>query len=126
MVRNLGTYSTIECGQYYCLFGVLNKKVYLKSYPFSRALKMGEQKRKEIKKSDNQFIFRRKNYQIMVIGIVFIALGFILMAGGGSDDPTIFNPEIYSWRRIRLAPTLILIGFGIEMYAILLNPNKKS
>jgi len=87
---------------------------------------MGEQKRKEIKKTDNQFIFRRKNYQIMVIGIIFIALGFILMAGGGSDDPNVFNPEIYSWRRIRLAPTLILIGFGIEMYAILLNPNKKS
>ena len=86
---------------------------------------MGEQKRKEIKKSENLFIFRRKNYQFMVVGIIFIALGFILMAGGGSDDPTIFNPEIYSWRRIRLAPTLILIGFAIEMYAILLNPNKK-
>jgi len=62
----------------------------------------------------------------MLIGIAFIALGFILMAGGGSDDPAVFNPEIYSWRRIRLAPTLILIGFAIEMYAILLNPNKKS
>ncbi len=87
---------------------------------------MGEQKRKEIKKSENQFVFRRKNYQFMVIGIVFIALGFILMAGGGSDDSNVFNPEIYSWRRIRLAPTFILIGFAIEMYAILLNPNKKS
>jgi len=61
----------------------------------------------------------------MLIGIAFIALGFILMAGGGSEDPAVFNPEIYSWRRIRLAPTLILIGFAIEMYAILLNPNKK-
>jgi len=87
---------------------------------------MGEQKRKEIKKGENLFIFRRKNYKFMVIGIIFIALGFILMAGGGSDDPTIFNPEIYSWRRIRLAPTFILIGFAIEMYAILLNPNKQS
>jgi hypothetical protein len=62
----------------------------------------------------------------MLIGAAFIALGFILMAGGGSDDPTIFNPEIYSWRRIRLAPALILIGFGFEVYAILLNPNKKK
>jgi len=86
---------------------------------------MGEQKRKEIKKGENQFVFRRKNYQFMVIGIVVIALGFILMSGGGSDDPNVFNPEIYSWRRIRLAPTLVLIGFAIEMYAILLNPNKK-
>ena len=62
----------------------------------------------------------------MLIGIVFITLGFILMTGGGSDDPTVFNPEIYSWRRIRLAPALVLIGFGIEVYAILLNPNKNK
>lgn len=87
---------------------------------------MGEQKRKEQKETKGQFIFRRKNYKFMLIGIAFIALGFILMAGGGSDDPAVFNPEIYSWRRIRLAPTLILIGFAIEMYAILLNPNKES
>ncbi len=87
---------------------------------------MGEQKRKEIMKSENQFVFRRKNYKFMIIGIIFIVLGFILMAGGGSDDPNVFNPEIYSWRRIRLAPTFILIGFAIEMYAILLNPNKES
>lgn len=87
---------------------------------------MGEQKRKEQKDTKGQFIFRRKNYKFMLIGIAFIALGFILMAGGGSDDPAVFNPEIYSWRRIRLAPTLILIGFAIEMYAILLNPNKES
>lgn len=87
---------------------------------------MGEQKRKEQSKEKGQFIFRKKNYKFMLIGVAFIALGFILMAGGGSDDPAVFNPEIYSWRRIRLAPTLILIGFAIEMYAILLNPNKES
>ncbi len=86
---------------------------------------MGEKKRKEQKKADNQFIFRRKNYTFMLIGIGFIVLGFILMAGGGSDDPNVFNPDIYNWRRIRLAPTLILIGFAIEIYAILLNPNKE-
>lgn len=83
---------------------------------------MGEKKRKESLKEE--FIFRRKNYKFMLIGIAFIALGFILMAGGGSDDPNVFNPEIYSWRRIRLAPALILLGFSIEIYAILLNPNK--
>ncbi len=62
----------------------------------------------------------------MLIGIAFITIGFILMTGGGSDDPAVFNPEIYSWRRIRLAPALVLIGFGIEVYAILLNPKKKD
>lgn len=85
---------------------------------------MGEQKRKEAHKEE--FIFRRKNYKFMLIGVAFIALGFILMAGGGSDDPNVFNPEIYSWRRIRLAPALVLIGFAIEVYAILLNPHKKN
>ena len=72
------------------------------------------------------FIFQKKNYLFMFIGIAFIALGFILMSGGGSDDPNVFNPEIYNFRRIRLAPTLVLIGLGIEVYAILLNPYKKT
>lgn len=86
---------------------------------------MGEKKRKEAAKT-NQFVFERKNYKFMLIGLLFITLGFILMAGGGSDDPNVFNPEIYSWRRIRLAPALILIGFGLEVYAILLNPKKQQ
>lgn len=86
---------------------------------------MGEKKRKEQAKNQS-FIFERENYKFMLIGAAFIALGFILMAGGGSDDPNVFNPEIYSWRRIRLAPALILIGFGFEVYAILLNPNKEK
>ena len=47
------------------------------------------------------------------------------MSGGGSEDPNIFNPEIYNFRRIKLAPTLVLICFVIQVYAILLNPNKK-
>ena len=85
---------------------------------------MGEKKRKEAAKP--KFIFEKKNYRFMIIGAIFIALGFIFMAGGGSDDPNVFNPDIYHWRRIRLAPALILIGFGIEVYAILLNPNKSK
>jgi hypothetical protein len=84
---------------------------------------MGEKKRKDKLKS--QFVFGKKNYKFMFIGLAFIALGFILMSGGGSDDPNVFNPEIFNWRRIRLAPTLVLIGFGIQIYAILLNPDKK-
>jgi hypothetical protein len=65
-----------------------------------------------------EFLFGKKNYIIMLIGIVFIALGFVFMAGGGSDDPEIFNEEIYNWQRIRLAPTLVIIGLVIEIYAI--------
>jgi len=82
---------------------------------------MGEQKRKQNSKSN--LIFGKKNYKWMFIGLGFIALGFILMSGGGSDDPNVFNPEIFNFRRIRLAPTLVLIGFGLQIYAILLNPD---
>ena len=72
------------------------------------------------------FVFEKKNYLAIIIGLAFITLGFILMSGGGSEDPNVFNPEIYNFRRIKLAPTLVLIGFGIQVYAILLNPNKKK
>ena len=58
----------------------------------------------------------------MFIGLAFIALGFILMAGGGSDNPNVFSDAVFSVQRIRVAPTLILIGFGIQIYAILLKP----
>lgn len=70
-------------------------------------------------KSKKEFIFSKANYKLMLIGFVVIALGFILMVGGGSDYPNIFNPEIFNFRRIRLAPALVLIGFGIEIAAIL-------
>jgi uncharacterized membrane protein len=70
-------------------------------------------------KSKKEFIFSSANYKLMLAGFVVIALGFILMAGGGSDDPNVFNPEIFNFRRIRLAPALVLIGFGIEIAAIL-------
>ncbi|GLU43531.1 MULTISPECIES: DUF3098 domain-containing protein [Flavobacteriaceae] len=83
-------------------------------------------KNKNNQQPNKEFVFQKKNYLFLFIGIAFIALGFILMSGGGSDDPNVFNPEIYNFRRIRLAPTLILIGLGIQVYAILLNPNKKN
>ena len=66
-----------------------------------------------------KLLFGKRNYKFMLIGILFIVVGFILMSGGGSDDPNIFNEEIYSFRRIRLAPILVIIGFIIEVYAIL-------
>ena len=79
---------------------------------------------KKKEENNSEFLFGKKNYTIMLIGIAFIALGFILMAGGGSDNPAIFNEEIYNFRRIRLAPTLVLIGLGIEIYAILVKSKK--
>jgi|TARA_B110000090_G_scaffold198543_1_gene237554 hypothetical protein len=75
-------------------------------------------------KQKQEFLFGKRNYIIMLIGLVFIALGFVFMAGGGSDNPEVFNEEIYNWQRIRLAPTLVIIGLVIEIYAIFANPKK--
>lgn len=72
----------------------------------------------------HEFLFEKVNYKILLIGIGVIALGFILMSGGGSDDPNVFNDAVFDFRRIRLAPTTVLIGFGITVYAILKNPKK--
>ena len=83
-----------------------------------------QKKSDQTTKHSNEFLFEKRNYLIMLVGLVVIALGFILMSGGGSDDPTVFNEEIYSFRRIRLAPTLVLIGLAIEIYAIFANPKK--
>jgi hypothetical protein len=75
-------------------------------------------------KQKQEFLFGKRNYIIMLIGLVFIALGFVFMAGGGSDNPEVFNEEIYNWQRIRLAPTLVIIGLVIEIYAIFADPKK--
>jgi hypothetical protein len=64
------------------------------------------------------FLFENVNYKILLIGIAVIVVGFILMSGGGSDDPKVFNEDVFSFRRIRLAPTTVLIGFGITIYSI--------
>ena len=65
------------------------------------------------------FAFGRENYMLMIIGLVVMIIGFVLMSGGGSDDPLKFNPEIFSPRRITVAPIVIMLGFIIEIAAIL-------
>lgn len=72
------------------------------------------------------FPFERKNYILMIIGFAIILLGFILMSGGGSDDPNVFNPDIFDFQRITLAPILVLFGFGFEIYAIMHKPKSKE
>ncbi len=75
---------------------------------------------------NKDFIFEKRNYQFMIIGLVVMAIGYILMVGGGSEDPNVFNPDILSKRRIVLAPTVIIIGFIIEIYAIMWRPKSNS
>jgi hypothetical protein len=70
--------------------------------------------------ADNQKVmpFGRMNYILVIVGIALIALGFILMIGGGSSDPDVFNEEMFNFRRLTLAPILVLAGFVVEIVAI--------
>jgi hypothetical protein len=68
------------------------------------------------------FAFGKENYILLLVGLAFIVVGFILMAGGGSDDPNVFNKEIFSTQRITVAPIVVLTGFVIEIFAIMRKP----
>jgi len=72
------------------------------------------------------FALGKENYMLMAIGFAVIVLGFILLAGGGSDDPNVFNPDIFSFRRLTIAPIILLIGFLFEIYAIMKKPKSDS
>ena len=81
---------------------------------------------KDNEQEKQEFLFEKVNYKILLIGIAVITIGFVLMSGGGSDDPKVFNEAIFNFQRIRLAPTLVLIGFGITIYSIVKNPKKDN
>jgi hypothetical protein len=65
------------------------------------------------------FAFTKENYRLMLIGLALMALGFILMIGGGSKDPRDFSPDIFNFQRVTLAPILILAGYVVEIFAIM-------
>ena len=83
-----------------------------------------EEKNKNLKNEQEEvkMPFGRDNYLWVIIGLAFLLIGFILMIGGGSDNPDVFNEAIFSFRRLTLAPILVLIGFGIQIYAIMKRP----
>jgi len=70
--------------------------------------------------------FGKKNYQIMIAGIVLVVLGYLLMIGGGSDDPNVFNPAIFDAQRITIAPMLCLAGFIVVIAAIMWRPKSEE
>jgi hypothetical protein len=71
----------------------------------------------------DEFALGKENYRLLLIGFAIIILGFILMIGGKSEDPTVFNEEeIFSFRRITLAPMVVLAGFIFEIWAIMKKP----
>ncbi len=77
--------------------------------------------KKEMEKNSNNinFAFSAVNYKLLGLGLVLLVVGYILMSGGGSDDPNVFSEEIFNFRRITLAPYIILSGYGTILFAIL-------
>jgi len=73
-----------------------------------------------------EFPLRKINFILLAIGFVIVVIGFMLMSGGGSDDPKVFSPDIFSFRRIVLAPIIIVFGFAFEIFAILFKPKNKE
>jgi hypothetical protein len=79
------------------------------------------------KRAEAGKLFDKENFKWMLIGVAVLILGFVLMAGGGSDDPNVFNKdEVYSTRRITIAPIIILLGLVIEIYAIFRQPKNTN
>ena len=70
------------------------------------------------------FVFKKKNYMILIAGIALILLGITLMIGGGSEDPTQFSEEIFNFQRLTLAPILIISGFVMGVFAIMYKSKK--
>ena len=73
----------------------------------------------------DKFALPKKNFVLILIGLGIMILGYILLSGGVSDDPNVFNYDMFSFRRLVLAPVVILAGFGFEIYAIMKKPKKQ-
>ncbi len=77
-------------------------------------------------KKQESFVFSKLNYQLLIAGLVVIFIGFLLMAGGGSDDPTKFDPGMFSFRSVTFGPIIVLIGFIMEGVAIMYRPKNRE
>ena len=71
------------------------------------------------------FAFNKENYKFMFLGLILMALGFLLLIGGGSDDPNVFNDAIFNTQRLIIAPLLLIAGFSIQFWTILKRSSKK-
>jgi predicted histidine transporter YuiF (NhaC family) len=80
--------------------------------------------KKKIEQESLDFPLQKENYILLIIGFGIIMIGFLLMMGGKSDDPNVFNEEIFNFRRITLAPLVVLFGFIFEIWAIMKKPKE--
>ena len=82
--------------------------------------------KKKVEQESLDFPLQKENYILLIIGFAIIMIGFLLMMGGKSDDPNVFNEEIFNFRRITLAPILVLFGFVFEIWAIMKKPKEEK
>ena len=74
--------------------------------------------------AEKDYLFNKRRYRFLILSILIIGIGFVLMSGGESTDPDIFNNEIYNFRRIRLAPLIVVLGFVLCIFSILYKDKK--
>ena len=74
--------------------------------------------------AEKDYLFNKRRYRFLILSILIIGIGFVLMSGGESTDPDIFNNEIYNFRRIRLAPSMVVLGFVLCIFSILYKDKK--
>jgi len=83
-------------------------------------------KHSKVQKHQEEFVFGKTNYLILGAALLVIVIGFFLLSGGGSESPTEYSPEIFNFRRLYVAPTVLLIGYGLVVYAILKKPKSEG
>lgn len=83
---------------------------------------LAEAKKQKMEDGLVSFSFTKQNYRLLILGIFLITLGFLLMIGGGSDDPNVFSDKIFNFQRLTLAPILVIAGYIIEIFAIMKKP----
>ena len=86
---------------------------------------VGTSSAKPQEKGDFSFVFGKLNYILLIAGVVLLALGYIMLCGGGSEDPNVFNDAMFDTRRLVVAPVCILAGFVVEIFAIMVKPKEK-
>lgn len=72
------------------------------------------------------FVFKKKNYMLLIVGLIFILSGIILMVGGGSENPSKFSIKIFDFQRLTLAPIMMTIGFIMQIFAIMTKSKQKT
>jgi hypothetical protein len=102
------------------------KKIEIKKSAPAKGVPAEKKADKTFIANNSTFAFGRDNYMIILAGVGVLVIGYLLMVGGGADSPDKFNPEIFSARRVTVAPVTLLIGFGVVLYGIMKKPRTQE